>query len=185
MKIYTRRGDSGETALFGGGRTRKDDPRVEAYGTVDELNAAIGAAVVHVTGPATRARLGLIQSDLFAIGAHLATPPPREGRPAPVLPELPADRVGEMETWIDEAVAATPPLRNFVLPGGSAGAGGLHLARAICRRAERRVVTLAATSRVDPLVIRHLNRLSDYLFAAARLENLGGGHEDIEWRGPR
>lgn len=183
MKIYTRRGDAGETALFGGGRRRKDDPRVEAYGTVDELNAAIGAAMAHLTGDATRARLGLLQSDLFAIGAHLATPPPREGRPAPVLPELPDGRVAEMEAWIDEAMAATPPLRNFVLPGGGAGAGGLHLARAICRRAERRVVALAAESPVDPLIIRHLNRLSDYLFAAARLENLGAGVEDLEWRG--
>ena len=185
MKIYTRRGDSGKTALFGGGRTSKDDPRVEAYGTIDELNAAIGAAAVHVTGAETRTRLGLLQSDLFAIGAHLATPPPREGRPAPVLPELPAERVTEMETWIDEAVGATPPLRNFVLPAGSAGAIGLHLARAICRRAERRVVTLAAASHLDPVIIRHLNRLSDYLFAAARLENLGAGHGDIEWRGRR
>ena len=185
MKIYTRRGDTGETALFGGGRTRKDAPRVEAYGTVDELNAAIGAAAVHVTGAETRARLGLLQSDLFAIGAHLATPPTSEGRPAPVLPELPDERVAEMEMWIDEAVAATPPLRNFVLPAGSAGASGLHLARAICRRAERRVVTLAAASEADPVIIRHLNRLSDYLFAAARLENLGTGHEDIEWRGSR
>jgi len=183
VKIYTRRGDAGETALFGGGRTSKDDSRVEAYGTVDELNAAIGAAIVQVAGAATRERLELLQSDLFAIGAHLATPPPREGRPVPALPELPAGRVAEMETWIDEAVAATPPLRNFVLPGGSAGASGLHLARATCRRAERRVVTLAAESPVDPLIIRHLNRLSDYLFAAARLENLGAGREDSEWRG--
>jgi len=185
VKIYTRRGDEGETALFGGGRTRKDDPRVEAYGTVDELNAAIGAAIVQVTGGATRTRLELLQSDLFAMGAHLATPPPREGRPAPVLPSLPAGRVAELESWIDEAVAATPPLRSFVLPGGSAGASGLHLARAVCRRAERRVVALAAESRVDPVIIRHLNRLSDYLFAAARLENLGAGHGDMEWRGNR
>lgn len=184
-KIYTRRGDSGETALFGGGRTRKDDPRVEAYGTVDELNAAIGAATVQVTGAATAARLELLQSDLFAIGAHLAAPPPRGGRPAPVLPELPAGRAADMESWIDEAAEATAPLRNFVLPGGSAGASGLHLARAICRRAERRAVTLAAESAVDPAIIRHLNRLSDYLFAAARLENLDAGQEDVEWRGPR
>ena len=185
MKIYTRRGDSGETGLFGGGRTRKDDPRVEAYGTVDELNAAIGAAAVHVVCAENRSRLGLLQSDLFAIGAHLATPPPRKSRRAPPLPELPAERVRELEMWIDEAAAATAPLRNFVLPGGSPGASALHLARAVCRRAERRVVALAAACRVDPLVIHHLNRLSDYLFAAARLENLRSGREDIEWRGSR
>lgn len=183
MKIYTRRGDAGKTALFGGGRTRKDDTRVEAYGTVDELNAAIGNASVHITGAATRDRLELIQSDLFAIGAHLATPPPREGRTAPALPELPAGRIAEMEKWIDEAMEAAPPLRNFILPAGSSGASGLHLARAVCRRAERRVVTLAAAEQVDPVIIRHLNRLSDYLFAAARLENLEGGHEDHEWKG--
>ncbi|MDE2763889.1 MAG: cob(I)yrinic acid a,c-diamide adenosyltransferase [Gemmatimonadota bacterium] len=183
MKIYTRRGDSGETGLFGGGRTRKDDPRVEAYGTVDELNAAIGAATVHLTDAGIRARLGLLQSDLFAIGAHLATPPPRKGRPVPSLPELPAERVAEMESWIDEAVAAAPPLRSFILPAGGAGASGLHLARAVCRRAERRVVALSAAAHVDPVIIRHLNRLSDYLFAAARVENLAAGRGDIEWRG--
>lgn len=183
MKIYTRRGDTGETALFGGGRTRKDDRRVEAYGTVDELNAAIGNASVHVTHAPTRERLEVLQSDLFAIGAHLATPPPRPGRAAPALPELPAGRAAEMETWIDEAVAAAPPLRHFILPAGGAGATGLHLARAVCRRAERRVVALAAAEQVDPLIIRHLNRLSDYLFAAARLANVVDGREDHEWKG--
>lgn len=183
MKIYTRRGDTGETALFGGGRTSKDDTRVEAYGTVDELNAAIGNASVHVTLAATRERLALLQSDLFAIGAHLATPPPRTGRNAPALPELPAGRAAAMETWIDEAMEAAPPLRSFILPAGSPGAGGLHLARAVCRRAERRVVTLARAEPVDPVIIRHLNRLSDYLFAAARLENLECGHPDREWSG--
>jgi len=183
VKIYTRRGDTGETALFGGGRTSKDDTRVEAYGTVDELNAAIGNASVHVTLAATRERLALLQSDLFAIGAHLATPPPRTGRKPPALPELPAGRAAAMETWIDEAMEAAPPLRSFILPAGSPGAGGLHLARAVCRRAERRVVTLARAEPVDPVIIRHLNRLSDYLFAAARLENLECGHPDREWSG--
>lgn len=183
MKIYTRRGDTGETALFGGGRTRKDDIRVEAYGTVDELNAAIGNASVHLTRAATRERLEVLQSDLFAIGAHLATPPPRPGRTTPSLPGLPAERIAEMESWIDEAMEAAPPLRNFILPAGSAGASGLHLARAVCRRAERRVVALASSEPVDPAIIRHLNRLSDYLFAAARLENLGDGHQDREWKG--
>ena len=183
MKIYTRRGDGGETALFGAGRTRKDDPRVEAYGTVDELNAAIGAAIMHVTGAATRARLGLLQSDLFAIGAHLATPPPREGRPrarAAGASGRPGRRNGGVDRRGRGGHAAAAELRPA---GGKPGASGLHLARATCRRAERRVVTLAAESPVDPLIIRHLNRLSDYLFAAARLENLGAGREDVEWRG--
>ena len=183
MKIYTRRGDTGDTGLFGGGRARKDDVRVEAYGTVDELNAALGNASVHVTGDVARERLELLQSDLFAIGAHLATPPPPPGRNPPALPELPAARVADMETWIDQAMEAAPPLRNFILPAGGPGASALHLARAVCRRAERRVVALATTEPVDPAIIRHLNRLSDYLFAAARLENLHDGRPDREWTG--
>lgn len=182
MKIYTRRGDGGRTALFGGGRVAKSDIRVEAYGAVDELGAALGVAQVHVADDGTRDRLSLIQQDLFVIGAHLATPPPPAGRPGPGLPELPTNRIGRMEAWIDAAAAASRPLRNFVLPGGSAGASHLHLARAVCRRAERRVVALAGGSDVDPEIVRYLNRLSDYLFAAARLENERTGRGDVEWR---
>ena len=182
MKIYTRRGDAGETGLFGGGRVAKDDIRVEAYGAVDELSAAVGAAQVHATDGGTRDRLSLVQHDLFAIGAHLATPPPRPGRRPPELPDLPADRTGEMEAWIDAATAVCRPLRNFVLPGGSVGASHLHVARAVCRRAERRVVTLASQTEVAPGIVRYLNRLSDYLFAAARLENHRTGEGDVEWR---
>ena len=181
MKIYTRRGDSGGTGLFGGGRTSKDDVRVEAYGTVDELNAVIGDALNHVAERAVVRRLRRVQSDLFAIGAHLATPPPAGGRRAPALPDLPAERVAAMESWIDDAMSATPPLRNFILPAGGPGASGLHVARAVCRRAERRVVTLAASAPVDPEIVRYLNRLSDYLFAAARQENAATGGLDIEW----
>ena len=182
MKIYTRRGDAGETGLFGGGRVAKDDIRVEAYGAVDELSAAVGVAQVQVTDGGTRDRLSLVQHDLFAIGAHLATPPPRPGRRPPELPDLPADRTGEMEAWIDAAAAVCPPLRNFVLPGGSVGASHLHVARAVCRRAERRVVTLAGAAEVAPGIVRYLNRLSDYLFAAARLENHRTGEGDVEWK---
>ncbi len=181
MKIYTRRGDNGSTGLFGGGRTSKDDVRVEAYGTVDELNAVIGDALNHVAERAVVRRLRRVQSDLFAIGAHLATPPPAGGRRAPALPDLPAERVAAMESWIDDAMSATPPLRNFILPAGGPGASGLHVARAVCRRAERRVVTLAASAPVDPEIVRYLNRLSDYLFAAARQENAATGGLDIEW----
>ena len=182
MKIYTRRGDGGETGLFGGGRVAKDEPRVEAYGSVDELCAAVGVAQANVSDGGTGDRLSLVQRDLFAIGAHLATPPPRPGGRAPELPELPADRVGEMEAWIDAAAAVCPALRNFILPGGSAGASHLHVARAVCRRAERRVVTLAGEVDVDPGIVRYLNRLSDYLFAAARLENHRTGEGDVEWK---
>ena len=182
MKIYTRRGDGGETGLFGGGRVRKDDARVEAYGSVDELAAALGVARVHVAATETADRLGRVQDDLFAIGAHLATPPARSGRRAPVLPGLPARRVEEMEGWIDAATSALPPLRNFVLPGGTPGASHLHAARAVCRRAERRVVSLAGEGELDAGIVRYLNRLSDYLFAAARLENHRAGRGDIEWK---
>lgn len=182
MKIYTRRGDAGKTGLFGGRRVAKNDIRVEAYGAVDELSAAIGVARVHVTDGGTRDRLSLVQQDLFAIGAHLATPPPPTGRRSPELPDPPTNRIGKMEDWIDAAAAASPPLRNFVLPGGSAGASHLHVARAVCRRAERRVVALALRSKMDPGIVRYLNRLSDYLFAAARLENQRTGRGDVEWK---
>ena len=182
MKIYTRRGDGGETGLFGGGRVPKDDARVEAYGTVDELNAVIGTAETHVQDGATRARLRLLQGDLFALGARLATPPPRSGRRAPALPDLPVERIAKMEAWIDAADAVAGSVRHFVLPAGTAGASRLHHARAVCRRAERRVVTLAAKSAVDAGAVRYLNRLSDYLFAAARLENHRAGKGDAAWR---
>ncbi len=183
MKIYTRRGDGGETGLFGGGRVAKNSTRVEAYGSVDELSAALGVAKAQVVDDGIRDRLSLVQRDLFGIGAHLATPPARPGRRAPEVPALPTDRIGEMEGWIDAATASSPPLRNFVLPGGSAGASQLHVARAVCRRAERRAVALAAEEEVDPAILRYLNRLSDYLFAAARLENRRTGQGDVEWSG--
>ena len=183
MKIYTRRGDGGETGFFGGGRIPKDDPRVEAYGSVDELSTSIGLARLHVADAATRERLGALQADLFAIGAHLATPPPRPGRRPPELPELPATRVADLESWIDAAAGVCAPLRNFVLPGGSEGACHLHAARAVCRRAERRVAALAGRSQVAGEITSYLNRLSDYLFAAARLENHRAGRGDVEWQG--
>lgn len=183
MKLYTRRGDRGATGLFGGGRVPKDDVRVEALGTVDELNAAVGVAVGHLTRDSdTRSRLGRVQADLFVLGAHLATPPPKGKRTAPNLPALPAERVPQMESWIDQATSETPPLDNFVLPGGSPGASRLHLARAVCRRAERRVAALAKAE-LDPEILRYLNRLSDYLFAAARLENARSGGKDAIWQG--
>lgn len=190
MKLYTRRGDQGATGLFGGGRVRKDDMRVEALGTVDELNAAIGVAVCHLADSETRDRLGRVQADLFVLGAHLAAPPPKGKRTPPSLPALPAQRVPQMESWIDEASSETPPLDNFVLPGGGPGGSRLHAARAVCRRAERRVVALAmephhesdAPPPADPEILRYLNRLSDYLFAAARLENARSGGKDAIWR---
>ena len=182
MKIYTKTGDNGDTSLFGGGRVSKAHIRVEAYGSVDELNAVVGAAR-EVVGEEADGRLELIQHDLFAMGAHLATPPLEEGRKGPVLPALPKGRVSEMEAWIDAADQELPPLRQFILPGGSPSSAALHLARTVCRRAERRVTELAATDTVAPEVIQYLNRLSDLLFVMARLANARGGEGDIEWRG--
>lgn len=184
MKIYTRTGDRGQTALFGGGRVSKDHVRVEAYGTVDELNATIGWAIVSIADATIRERLEVLQHDLFVLGSDLATPPPADGRRRPETPDLPAERVEEMERWMDEAEDELPPLRAFVLPGGSPGAAALHVARTVCRRSERTVVTLTETDTVDPVVVTWLNRFSDLLFTLARLENHRAGRPDVEWKKP-
>ena len=184
LKIYTRSGDDGATALFGGGRVPKAHARVEAYGTVDELNAVLGLAIAHVVDETVVARLKTIQHDLFTLGAELATPPAREGRKRPATPEVPEGRVQDMEVWIDEADEELAPLKAFVLPGGSEGAATLHLARTVCRRAERRVVALAEVDQVGDAVVPYINRLSDLLFTFARLENHRRGIPDVEWSKP-
>ncbi len=183
MKIYTRTGDEGTTALFGGVRVSKDHSRVKAYGTVDELNATVGQAVTVVEDEELLERLERIQHDLFALGAILATATADESRSRPKgLPELPVGRIEEMEGWIDDATEELPPLRAFVLPGGSPGAAALHLARTVCRRAERAVVQLATREEVDENIVVYLNRLSDLLFTWARLSNHRSGTPDVEWR---
>lgn len=179
-RIYTRTGDDGSTGLFGGGRVAKDDIRVEAYGAVDELNAVLGVAIAFMEDDGIRARLQRLQPDLFAIGAHLATPDAASPA-ARHLPSLPQTRAAEMEQWIDEADAELPPLRVFIMPGGRPDAAALHHARTVCRRAERRVVALAAEQDVPTAAIIYLNRLSDLLFALARLANHRGGAGDVEW----
>ena len=181
MKIYTRTGDAGETGLFGGGRVPKDNLRVDAYGTVDELNATIGWAITQVSDTEIQSRLALLQHDLFPLGSVLSTPPVPEGKKSPKLPPLPTQRVAEMEAWIDSADTQLPSLRAFVLPGGSAGAAALHVARTVCRRAERAVVRLAAIEGPEADLLTYLNRLSDLLFTLARLENQRNGTGDIEW----
>jgi len=183
MKIYTRTGDAGDTALFGGARVPKDDARVAAFGTVDELNAAVGWAATKVADPDVRAHLEAVQHDLFALGAVLATPPAPEGRPLPKgVPAPPTGRVREMERWIDDAEVELEPLHAFILPGGSEGAAALHLARTVCRRAERAVVTLSAREQIDTGAVVYLNRLSDLLFTLARLVNHRSGSPETEWR---
>lgn len=182
MKIYTRTGDTGETALFGGGRVSKTHLRVEAYGTVDELNAVLGKALQSITDDVIRERVGLVQHDLFAIGSILASPPGPGGERPSHVPPFPDDRVAQMEQWMDEAEAELPPLRNFILPGGSAGSAELHLGRTVCRRAERRVVGVAHEEPDTGEVVSYLNRLSDLLFVYARLENHRAGGEEVIWK---
>jgi cob(I)alamin adenosyltransferase len=181
MKIYTRTGDAGETALFGGGRVSKDHPRVAAYGDVDELNSAIG--LVRATAPVDflDPLLESIQRDLFAIGGHLATPDPEKVAAALAKASLSPDRVADFERAIDEADRELPPLRAFVLPAGTPKAAALHLARTVCRRAERHIVHLAAREPVPELFLIYLNRLSDLLFTLARLANHRAGRADVTW----
>ena len=170
MKIYTKTGDAGDTSLFGGARVPKDDPRIAAYGTVDELNAFIGLA--RSTWPVSPLdeHLGRIQSDLFDVGAHLASPGSARFTGAD-----PA-RSAELEQAIDSMESELPPLRNFILPGGCAAAAQLHVARTVCRRAER----LVAALHDEPSIV-YLNRLSDFLFVAARFANLKNGVGDMPW----
>lgn len=182
MKIYTRTGDAGETALFGGGRVSKDHPRVAAYGTVDELNAVVGWAAVTVRDPEIRGRLARIQHDLFAVGADLSAPPREDGGRHPHVPPFPSERIGDMERWMDVADEELPALREFVLPGGTPGAAALHVARTVCRRAERAVVRLATLEAVEDDLVPFLNRLSDLCFTFARLENARAGVPDVTWR---
>ncbi len=180
MAIYTKTGDDGDTALFGGGRVPKNHVRVEAYGAVDELNSFVGLAVTAVNDDVRQALL-LIQNDLFALGANLATPPGDGSRPRPDTPDVPTGRLEMMEQWIDEATEELPELREFVLPGGTEGASALHVCRSVCRRAERAVVALGQEGALDEGVIPYLNRLSDLFFVWARLENLRGGQADVPW----
>jgi cob(I)alamin adenosyltransferase len=180
VKIYTRTGDTGETALFGGGRVSKDHPRTSAYGDVDELNSAIG--VVRATAPALFDELlDGIQRDLFAIGGRLATPEPEKVAKAMAKAVLPPERVETFERTMDEAEGELPPLRAFVLPGGTPKAAALHLARTVCRRAERGVVRLAREEGVPAEILVYLNRLSDLLFTLARLANHRAGVGDTTW----
>jgi len=181
MKIYTKTGDEGDTGLFGGGRVPKDHPRVEAYGEVDELNSAIGVARAAAPVALFDELLESIQRDLFAIGGQLASPDPEKVKKALEKAGLSEERVALMERAIDDADRELPPLTAFVLPAGSAKAAALHLARTVCRRAERSVVRLSRDTPVSPLFVVYLNRLSDLLFTLARLANHREGVEETKW----
>jgi cob(I)alamin adenosyltransferase len=179
VKIYTKTGDAGDTGLFGGPRVSKSDPRVEAYGDVDELNAAIGVVRAGVEAPDLDAELGRIQAELFCVGAELATP--HDARARSAIPPVDAAWTARLEAAIDAWEGELPPLTRFVLPGGTRTAAALHVARTVCRRAERRAVALASVVEVDARVLAYLNRLSDLLFVAARLANHRARREETTW----
>lgn len=203
MKIYTRTGDSGTTGLFGGPRVAKDDSRIEAYGTVDELNAVLGCVRTAIEQsqdeedrlhPNQRsepgslstldAKIVQVQHELFSIGAELASPHPEEFN----LCVIGQDHINRLEAWIDESESRLPPLKQFILPGGSAVASHVHLGRAVCRRAERRVISLAdaveSETPISDTVIVYLNRLSDWLFVVSRDVNRRLGRHDQPWEKP-
>jgi cob(I)alamin adenosyltransferase len=182
-RIYTKTGDHGETGLGDGSRVPKDNPRVTAYGTVDELNAILGIFLVHLHD--AKAEAGLVdlvrsvQNDLFDVGADLCLPPGESEKPGQVL-RIRADQSERLEHAIDARNARLRPLKSFILPGGTAAAAWCHLGRTVCRRAERDVVTLARSDRINPQVIVYLNRLSDLLFVLGRACN-HDGHDDVLW----
>jgi cob(I)alamin adenosyltransferase len=183
MKIYTKTGDNGETGLFGGPRVRKDAPRIEAYGTVDELNSVLGMVRAEQLPHDLDELLARIQNELFSLGAELATPEPADHGTALIGPP----RIAALESAIDEFEGRLAPLRQFILPGGTKAAAALHLARTVCRRAERGVVTLASlsTEKVSPHLVVYLNRLSDLLFVLAREANRSAGKVDVAWEKPQ
>lgn len=178
MKIYTKTGDRGDTGLFGGPRVRKDDPRIEAYGAVDELNAALGLARCEPLDEPLDSLLASIQNELFELGAELATPDPQRLGTHTIA----AAHIARLEAAIDQYEAKLEPLKAFILPGGTRSAALLHLARTVCRRAERRLVTLADREAISADLMIYLNRLSDLLFVLARLANRAAGLADVPWK---
>ena len=178
MKLYTRTGDAGETSLFDGTRARKDDARVDAYGEVDELNAWLGFVRASRLDPGLDEDLVALQRDLFALGAQLADPADRLA-PRVTKAVIDDDHVIRLEQLIDRLEGELPLLRRFILAGGTSAGAALHIARTVCRRAERRIVALNPP--VDPILLRYVNRLSDLLFVLARVVNHRGGVPETEW----
>jgi cob(I)alamin adenosyltransferase len=178
VKIYTKTGDTGETSLFSGGRVRKSNPRVDAYGTVDELNSVLGLARAYPLPEPADTWLERIQNELFIIGADLATPLDAKADWLVRLDNAPVDL---LEREIDALDAELPPLKNFILPGGTPAAATLHIARTVCRRAERITVELSDGDPINPLVITYLNRLSDFLFTLARWVNYKMDEPETKW----
>jgi cob(I)alamin adenosyltransferase len=182
MKIYTKTGDQGDTGLFGGPRVPKDSLRIETFGNVDELNSVLGLARAEGLPAYVDPLMEQIQNELFSLGAELATPDPAAHGTALIGPR----QIAVLEQAIDRFEATLPPLTQFILPGGTKAAAQLHLARTVCRRAERRLVSLARESSepIGPDLLVYLNRLGDLLFVLARAVNAATGSPDIAWRKP-
>lgn len=178
MKIYTKTGDKGQTSLIGGTRVAKNHVRIEAYGTVDELNSWVGVIRDSISEEKTKALLIQIQNQLFTIGSHLASDPEKSKMK---LPQITDEHVLALENEMDAIDATVPPMKNFVLPGGSLAVSYCHVARCVCRRAERCVIHLSGTAQVDDLLLRYINRLSDYLFMLSRKLTHDLGAEEIPW----
>lgn len=181
MKIYTKTGDAGQTGLFGGGRVSKDDPRVEAYGDVDELNAVLGFARAADMMPRIDEVLVPIQRDLFSIGALLSTPDLEKMHDHLAKAQVDETRINELERAIDACEKELETLRAFIVPGGTPKAAALHVARTVCRRAERRVIHLQRDVEIPQIVVVYLNRLSDLLFTLARVANMRAGAGEVTW----
>jgi cob(I)alamin adenosyltransferase len=182
MKVYTKKGDTGETALYGGSRVPKDHIRIEAYGTVDELNAYIGLIRGQEIDRTLKAMLLQVQHDLFVLGSNLAADP---GKDKLSLPELREKHIVALEESIDKMELELPKLKNFILPGGDDTISFCHIARCVCRRAERKVVTLGTQSKIPGFSIQYLNRLSDYLFVLSRKIALDFNVDEIYWKGDK
>lgn len=178
MKIYTKKGDQGNTSLFGGDRVPKSSARIEAYGTVDELNSWIGLVLSNSLSKKSTETLPAIQDHLFVLGADLATPPDAKTR----IKRINESHIQYLEEQIDEMQEELPELKNFVLPGGARAGAHLHVARTVCRRAERAVVKCRTQEDISELAIIYLNRLSDFLFVAARFENKHAGTKETTWK---
>ncbi|MBX9927354.1 MAG: cob(I)yrinic acid a,c-diamide adenosyltransferase [Gemmatimonadaceae bacterium] len=181
LKIYTKTGDAGETGLFGGGRVPKDHPRVEAYGDVDELNAVLGMARAVEMMPRIDEVLVPIQRDLFSLGALLATPDHAKMHEQLAKARISDERIAQLERAIDDGEHELEPLTAFILPGGTPKAAALHVARTVCRRAERAVIKLGHEIELPPVVLIYLNRLSDLLFVLARVANRRAGAGEVTW----
>lgn len=181
MKIYTKRGDKGNTSLFGGTRVSKSSARIDAYGTVDELNSVIGLAAGHGLSPKGKEWAQKIQKNLFVLGADLATPPSYKER----IDRIDEEAIRFLEETIDEIEEGLPQLKHFILPGGASQGAALHLARTVCRRAERAAVQCAKEEDISELTIKYLNRLSDFLFVWARYENKQAESTETQWKPER